>query len=299
MVLRIFISILSIVFISGCNPYVDKSETEEDLWRLRWRMQASIEFDKDIKLAKKQFDILYSKTKDIEALKMGINLLGKKELKNKIDDIICTQSDSIKSELCYYRVYPIKIKCCDSMMKKDEFEEIVNIPKLRDTIILMYIKDQVSRGENKTQLADKYGLEIPIINRNVVHDVDGENVRKLKSIIEKYGFPSRYMVGIDAMEGVWTIIQHANNPWWQEEMLPYIEDLVQNGELSKSNLAYLKDRILTNLNKEQIYGTQVKEFDKYKDIFILKPTQDSINVDKRRMEVGLPPIEYYKRLYFN
>ena len=64
-------------------------------------------------------------------------------------------------------------------------------------------------------------------------------------------------------------------------------------ELSQSNLAYLTDRVLLAEGKKQLYGTQFTVVDgKWKP----RPLEDEANVDKRRAEVGLPPLAEYTKL---
>jgi Family of unknown function (DUF6624) len=64
-------------------------------------------------------------------------------------------------------------------------------------------------------------------------------------------------------------------------------------EVSQSNLAYLTDRVLLAEGKEQRYGTQCTAIDgKWKP----RPLEDEANVDKRRADVGLPPLAEYLKL---
>ena len=60
----------------------------------------------------------------------------------------------------------------------------------------------------------------------------------------------------------------------------------------------LLDRVLVGEGKPQVYGTQGKRFEDWKGKEPeLEPIEDEANVDKRRAEVGLPPLaEYVKFL---
>lgn len=63
-------------------------------------------------------------------------------------------------------------------------------------------------------------------------------------------------------------------------------------EVSRRNVAYLTDRVLLAEGKKQVYGTQfILEKGKWKP----RPLEDEANVDRRRAEVGLPPLAEYAK----
>jgi hypothetical protein len=64
-------------------------------------------------------------------------------------------------------------------------------------------------------------------------------------------------------------------------------------EVSRSNYAYLTDRVLLAEGKKQLYGTQfIFSNGKWRP----RPIQDEANVDKRRAEIGLPPLAEYAKI---
>ena len=65
---------------------------------------------------------------------------------------------------------------------------------------------------------------------------------------------------------------------------------VDKNNASGSAFAYLVDRINLNEGREQVYGTQVIM---EQSGTRLKPCIDIINLDKRRLAVGLSPIKDY------
>lgn len=69
--------------------------------------------------------------------------------------------------------------------------------------------------------------------------------------------------------------------------------------MSGQSYALLLDRVLVAEGKRQVYGTQAKLKGKE---FVPDPIEDEANVDKRRAEVGLPPLSEYlrvlKQVYF-
>jgi hypothetical protein len=94
----------------------------------------------------------------------------------------------------------------------------------------------------------------------------------------------------------------ADTPYeFQKEMLPLLRDAYRAGELPGRFYALLLDPVLVREGKPQIYGTQAKG--QWKDHEpVLEPIEDEANVDRRRAEVGLPPLAEYlvtlKQMYF-
>jgi hypothetical protein len=65
----------------------------------------------------------------------------------------------------------------------------------------------------------------------------------------------------------------------------------KNGDLSKQQYALMKDRMLMDEGKPQIYGSQIENGKLYK-------LENPETVNERRKEMGLEPIEDYLK-YFN
>jgi len=120
-------------------------------------------------------------------------------------------------------------------------------------------------------------------------ELDLQNIRKISSIIAQHGYPGKSLVG-NQWEVAFLVIQHSDIET-QEKYLPLLKDAVKEGELNAASLAMLIDRINVSHDKEQIYGTQLLPTKDGK--LELFPIQDAGNVNKRRAEVGLPPIEAY------
>jgi hypothetical protein len=121
-----------------------------------------------------------------------------------------------------------------------------------------------------------------------------------KKIYAQYGYPTKKLVGADASHHFFILIQHADSdPHFQVEMLPVLDKLSKSGDISRKDYAYLYDRVQHNTKGKQLYGTQ-PAYDKSGNLFdsnnkIIYPPDlaDPENVDKRRKEVGLGPIEEY------
>ncbi len=119
-----------------------------------------------------------------------------------------------------------------------------------------------------------------------------DNTDTIKQLFTDYGFLGFNKVGTEGSNNFWLLVQHADHdPKFQETVLDSMVSEVEVNNADGKSYAYLKDRVLVNSGQKQLYGTQVSYT---KDFWIIpQPLQDSVNVDKRREEVGLPPIRDY------
>ena len=120
---------------------------------------------------------------------------------------------------------------------------------------------------------------------------DEANTEWLKGVVAERGWPTISAVGEEASFAAWLLVQHADaDPAFQLDALRLMEPLVVSGEVSKSNYAYLYDRVMLKLAGKQRYATQVRCRD---GIRAPQPLEDEANVDRLRSEVGLPPVSEY------
>jgi hypothetical protein len=127
-----------------------------------------------------------------------------------------------------------------------------------------------------------------------VQELDRKHTARLKEIVDKYGWPGRSLVGKDGAHDAWLLIQHADHDrTFQKRCLPLIEAAAQKEEASKQDWAYLADRVLVGEGKKQRFGTQ---FMQQNGEYVPQPIEDEANVDKRRADVGLPPLAEYKKM---
>ena len=114
------------------------------------------------------------------------------------------------------------------------------------------------------------------------------NEEKAKTILDKYGWPTKEMIG---EQGNWTIcnvIQHSDNDV-RIKYLPMMRKAVKDKKLEPRFLVRAEDRIATERGDLQIYGGQMKYYPETKS-FDVWPILDPENVDKRRAEIGLAPM---------
>lgn len=174
----------------------------------------------------------------------------------------------------------------------------VKEPALRRELLKRLEQDQAIRNE----LISK-GVKNPdkaILAR--MQAIDTANTERVRAIVRQYGWPSPELVGRDGAEAALTFVQHADYAF-QKEMLPLVEKAYRSGGLSGPSYALLVDRVLVGEGKPQVYGTQAKRVEEWNgEEPVLQPIEDEANVDKRRAEVGLPPLSEYremlKRMYF-
>jgi len=174
----------------------------------------------------------------------------------------------------------------------------VGNPSLRKELLKRLEKDQAIRNEIIAKGAFKPGTAL--FNRMI--SIDAENTAWMKTIVEKYGWPGPELVGKDGTEAAFLLVQHAEHGF-QKEMLPLVRDAYRANKLKGEDYALLLDRVLVGDGKPPVYGTQAKSIDKWNGHEpVFDPIEDEANVDRRRAEVGLPPMAEYakvlKEMYF-
>ncbi|MBU3010697.1 hypothetical protein KO506_04750 [Polaribacter vadi] len=123
------------------------------------------------------------------------------------------------------------------------------------------------------------------------------NERKVKNILDKYGWPTKEIAG---EQGNWTIcnvIQHADNEI-RIQYLPMMRQAVKDKKLEPRFLVRAEDRIATEKGDLQIYGGQMKYYPATKS-FNLWPVFEPENIDKRRTAIGLDSIAIFLKNRFD
>lgn len=285
-----------IVSCNWTNRIEAKSPDEMEKWKLGWRLISS-SWDKNYQLGEQQFDSLLKMSGLIETkfLVTGLDILAELGKKEKIISVLSRQEHRTLEEICNKELFTKKltdIQICKSVSK----EENVENKKLQIEIIKMYINDQSVRGNVLSEIISKYRLQEYKLTKLDAISIEKINREKLKKIIIEFGFPTRQLVGKDAMHGIFLIIQHSDgDKEWQKDQLLNIERAVKQGDMDGQSYAYLYDRIKINSGKKQLYGTQFKNVDSINKKVELADTEDVENLDRRRMEVGIMPIHMYEQ----
>jgi hypothetical protein len=125
--------------------------------------------------------------------------------------------------------------------------------------------------------------------------VDGANTKELVALMERYPWFTIQEFGEEASRNAWLLVQHADlKRDLQKDVLTRMEPLVATGGVSKKNYAYLYDRVQTNFEKPQRYGTQGRcKGEEWEP----NTLEDPARVDELRSEVGLPPLAEYRAMF--
>lgn len=153
--------------------------------------------------------------------------------------------------------------------------------KLRDELLSMQLEDQ-------NTLQELFGAgELGTVEYHPrMKEVHNRNNERMKQIVKEHGWPGISLVGKEAAEAAWLIVQHAVlDTAFMESCLGLLQEAVNRGEAEGSQYAYLQDRVCTMSGRPQIYGTQ-HDIDANGTAFPL-PMENPCEVDKLRSEAGL------------
>lgn len=145
----------------------------------------------------------------------------------------------------------------------------------------------------KDLLTKIYALDqdMRILDEGIDPEIDRENLITIISLIETCGMPSLKTVNREQMMAIWLVFQHTDN-YHRKKYFPLLKKSSENGDLEKSQIALLEDRILMFDDKPQIYGSQITKNQESGE-WVLYELKDPSGVDKRRAEVGLEPLQDY------
>ncbi len=145
-------------------------------------------------------------------------------------------------------------------------------------------RDQAKRSEliERGELFEGYHPEMEAVHR--------ENARTFEAMLDAGGWPAVSKVGMEASTAAWMIATHAiGEPAFQRRCLAELERAVEEDEAPAAHAAMLLDRICYNERRPQVYGTLL-DWDE-NDELSPWPIEEGTDVETRRAEVGLPPLE--------
>jgi hypothetical protein len=199
---------------------------------------------------------------------------------------------------------------------------VVDCKKISQELIKMGLRDQKMRIESQN----------PSENVKFNPEVDKANTSRLKTIIDKIGWPTISKVGEEASYAAWLIAQHADHDVsFQKKclklMLQVKNDILLNSSTKTtksdlvydlpagrqepesnlvnkiplasargillSNIAYLTDRVAVNCRKKQLYGTQFYQDREGK--IVPRPISNLDKLDYRRRCMGLERFSKYEQ----
>lgn len=160
---------------------------------------------------------------------------------------------------------------------------------LADSLNSWVVFDQIAAKspEGKYKLMSRARLE------QFQDSVFTTHQKLLSKVFEKYGYPGYDMVGKQASNHFWLMVQHCDKqPKFQQKVLKAMKKEVDRGNAHPQNFAYLTDRVRLNFSQKQVYGTQIT-YNTDSCQAIPRALVDSLTVNQRRKQVSLPPIEVY------
>jgi hypothetical protein len=117
---------------------------------------------------------------------------------------------------------------------------------------------------------------------------DSSRSARMSTILDRYGWPGKSMVGVDGETAAFQLVQHSAT------LGPRGLALMQAsrpGEVSPADLALVIDRQKTYSSQLQVYGSQLDvRHDAALRFFAIA---DPAHVDERRAAMGLPPLRPY------
>lgn len=174
---------------------------------------------------------------------------------------------------------------------KDGGSKAVALPKLREQLLAWGKLDQEAREPlMQGSATDPAKLKATTLHMRKIDEI---NYRRIKDVVDEYGFPTIDMVGGDGSATAFLLVQHqANHPEFQRFVLDIMGPLAKRGEAGREGYALLLDRVLVlGQHKPQRYGTQFKQIG---GTMQMNALEDPEHVDERRAEMGLMPIAAYR-----
>jgi hypothetical protein len=160
------------------------------------------------------------------------------------------------------------------------------------------LADELIQMSDRDHEAQHLANSSDVAERLTWRGITTRNGDRLDEIMTAQGWPTAAMVGEEAATRAWLIAQHADRQLSvQRKALALMELAVADGESSPRELAFLRDRVLVNEGRPQIYGTQIA--DVQNGVPIPWPCQDPEFMDKRRAEVGIESFGVHTGRYLN
>jgi len=178
------------------------------------------------------------------------------------------------------RWVPIRKRCEEASAA---YAKSLKEPELRAELLKRMKEDQRIRLEPNPNMAEWMRI-------------DADNTAYMKTVIDKYGWPGKSMVGDDGALGAFLMVQHADaDAAFQETCLPLLTAAAERGEARPQDMAFLTDRVLVARGKPQRYGSQF--FSGPDGVLKPRPIEDPEDLDARRKAVGLGPMaDYVKQM---
>ena len=156
--------------------------------------------------------------------------------------------------------------------------------KLREELIKMANKQRelllhvVEKDQAKQKDQDK------------LHKTYDDHIARLCQIIKTSGWPTTALVERDGVAAAYHILKNAGTFDLQRDLLPVIVAVIKKDPVQKREFAGLFDRLRVSAGMKQFFGTQAVSMGGF---LVLFPVEDEANLDARRAEYGLAPMDQY------
>jgi hypothetical protein len=160
------------------------------------------------------------------------------------------------------------------------------------------LKEKLSFMAEQDQIAafipmGKYKDYSPAKWKTFKDSVFSSNKEKLEIIFKDHGYPGYDLVGKEGESNFWVMVQHCDfDPNFQGKVLKKQLEAVKKDNADPANYAYLKDRVLINTGRKQIYGTQIM-YDRDNGQALPQSLDATKDVDELRSEIGLESLKDY------
>ena len=169
--------------------------------------------------------------------------------------------------------------------------------------------DQLTISEIGTELKAMASLDRQMVDASInqpdtviqerIHEADIVHTDRLKEIVDAIGWPTAELVGPEAAQGAFLVIQHAGQDTaFQNRCLGMMVDLVNESKLPAPYVALLTDRIRMFKGQPQLFGTQMTfSFGEDGSVHAVPsiPIEDIGNLDSRRAMMNMPPHDHFAR----
>ena len=187
------------------------------------------------------------------------------------------------------------------LSKYESANELIRNKPFARQLFRMIIKDQgfmyAGNIERKKYMQNGGYFSTPAIYPILAMEEKNhkENTEKLLKLLDKNGWPTASHVTEYAAAGAALIINHTNYEI-RSKYFPMLEKAFKEGEAQPLRYAKMRDRLLVEEGKKQLFGTQWK-FENSKRL--PHPIKEPEHVDKRRSEIGLGPLSIYLKERFD
>jgi hypothetical protein len=163
---------------------------------------------------------------------------------------------------------------------------------LKSDQIFREFSDSNTTAVRKAEILKETGYSKLELNRDlwqIVDKTDAKNIKRIEEIIAKFGYPGKKLVGEPTNLACWYVIQHSKEI---SKYFPLIQKAGAEGEISKTSVAMMQDRLLMYDEKEQIYGTQgagrliINSEGKEEFFNFIWPIQSPEKVNELRKKIG-------------